>query len=80
VVKELIAVNNIKFLYFTDIHVSDHNPQNRLGNYKMDILNKLTQIGDIGNKNEVDFFMCGGDLFDHKAPTRNSHKMNKELM
>jgi hypothetical protein len=73
-------MDKISFLTFTDIHVSDHNPQNRKGNYKKDILDKLSQIGKVGIKLDVDFYLCGGDLYDHKAPMRNSHNLNKQLM
>jgi len=73
-------MDKISFITFTDIHVSDHNPQNRLGSYKRDILYKLDQIGRVGNKLGVDFYLCGGDLYDHKAPMRNSHNLNRELM
>lgn len=73
-------MDKISFLTFTDVHISDHSPQNRKGDYKRDILDKLEQIGKVGRKLGVDFYLCGGDLYDHKAPVRNSHNLNKELM
>lgn len=73
-------MDRISFVTFTDIHISDNSPQNRKGNYKKDILDKLRQIGMVGKKLGVDFYLCGGDLYDHKAPMRNSHSLNTELI
>lgn len=73
-------MSTIRFITFTDVHISDHNPQSRLGNYKKDILEKLKQIGTLGNALKVDFYLCGGDLYEHKAPTRNSHELNVDLI
>jgi len=70
----------IKFLTFTDVHISDINPRSRLGSYRDDIINKLTQIKNLGKKLEVDFFIGGGDLFNLKAPMRNSHQLNNILI
>lgn len=73
-------MNTIKFLTFTDVHISDNNPAFRSGNYKEDILNKLGQIGKVGKKLGVDFYLFAGDMFHLKPPSRNSHSLNNNLI
>jgi DNA repair exonuclease SbcCD nuclease subunit len=68
-------MKKIKFITFTDVHISDINPVARLGNYKKDILEKLRQIGAAGKKLGVDFYLFGGDLFHIKAPIKNTHNL-----
>jgi hypothetical protein len=46
-----------------------------LGDYKKDILNKLRQIGAVGRKLGVSFYVYGGDLFHNKYPARNTHNL-----
>jgi hypothetical protein len=45
----------VKFISFTDVHISDVNPRSRTGDYRQDIFDKLTQIRDAGKKLGVDF-------------------------
>jgi DNA repair exonuclease SbcCD nuclease subunit len=73
-------MNTVKFITFTDVHVSDTNPASRLGDYREDILNKLRQIGKVGKKLGVDFYILAGDLFHFKAPMRNSHALVRMLI
>jgi len=73
-------MTEIKFITFTDIHISDTNPQSRVGNYRDDILDKLAMIGNLGKKIGVDGYLCGGDLYSLKAPMRNSHQLNNKLI
>jgi len=54
----------IKFLHYTDVHIRETNPPSRLGDYRQDILDKMSQIMDIAIERKVDFTTCGGDLFD----------------
>lgn len=75
-----IAMSEIKFITFTDIHISDNNPQSRLGSYRDDILAKLAMIGKLGEKLKIDFFVCAGDMYNLKAPMRNSHLLNNKLI
>lgn len=70
----------IKFISFNDVHISSMNPQARLGNYKQDIMDKLTQIKKVGDKLDVDFYVFAGDLFNLKAPMRNPHELNSVLI
>jgi DNA repair protein SbcD/Mre11 len=73
-------VNKISFITFTDIHISSINPSSRKGNYEDDIYQKLVQIREVGKKLKVDFFICGGDLYNLKAPMRNPHELNTKLI
>jgi hypothetical protein len=52
----------MKFVYFTDLHLSSRNPPNRIGDYRADILDKLLQIVYLANK--TDALAFGGDFFD----------------
>jgi len=70
----------MKFITFTDVHVSSINPQSRLGSYLDDILEKLDQIGRAGRKLGVDFYVLAGDLFNLKYPMRNPHSLNTVLI
>lgn len=70
----------VKFITFTDVHVSDTNPGARIGNYKEDILDKLKAIKKIGQALKVNFYICAGDLFHIKTPMRNSHGTVGELI
>ena len=73
-------MSKVKFITFTDVHISDINPSARLGDYKKDILNKLKQIGAAGKKLGVNFYVFGGDLYHIKTPIRNTHNLNTLLM
>ena len=75
-----LNVSKITFVTFTDIHVSSVNPSSRKGSYQNDIFQKLEQIKAIGKKVGADFFICGGDLFNLKAPMRNPHGLNSRLI
>lgn len=73
-------VDKIKFITFTDVHISSVNPSSRKGNYENDIFTKLEQIKAVGEKMKVDFFIFAGDLFNLKAPMRNPHALNSRLI
>lgn len=75
-----LNVDSIKFITFTDVHMSSVNPSSRKGDYERDILDKLDQIRALGAKVGVDFFICAGDLFNLKAPMRNPHALNATLI
>jgi hypothetical protein len=73
-------MDSLKFITFTDVHISAINPTSRVGSYEDDIINKLTQIKTVGEKLKVDFFLLAGDLFQLKAPMRNPHAVNVRLI
>lgn len=73
-------MSTVRILTFSDVHISAHNPSARLGSYKDDIFDKLNQIRLVGTKINADLFLMAGDLFTHKAPMRNPHILNTELI
>lgn len=54
----------LKILFFTDTHIRGSNPKNRKDNFADSVEKKLLEIVDIIDKNNVDFVLHGGDLFD----------------
>lgn len=70
----------VRFITFSDVHISSTNPASRVGNYFKDILDKLYQIGLAGKKLNVDFYILGGDLYHFKSPARNTHELNRSLI
>jgi len=70
----------VKFISFSDVHISAMNPESRTGNFTQDILEKLQQVKKVGEKLDVDFFILAGDLFNLKAPMRNPHSLNSTLI
>ncbi|HZK33463.1 MAG TPA: metallophosphoesterase [Tissierellaceae bacterium] len=54
----------MKLLYFTDTHIRGTNPKNRKDSFVDAVEKKLREIIDLVDKNNVDFVLHGGDLFD----------------
>ncbi len=54
----------MKLLYFTDTHIRGNNPKNRKDEFSETLKNKLLEIVDISKKENIDFILHGGDLFD----------------
>lgn len=54
----------MKLLFFTDTHIRSNNPRNRIDNYYEAAMNKLKEIRDYANENDIDYVIHGGDLFD----------------
>lgn len=55
---------NMKFLYFTDTHIRGASPKNRLDPYVETLKTKIAEVMEIGNREQVDLFLHGGDVFD----------------
>ena len=70
----------IKFLTMADIHISDKSPISRVDDYTEAIFNKLEQIRDIAIAKNVNFIICAGDIFNIKAPIKNSHYLVSRLI
>lgn len=68
-------MSTIRGTFYTDVHLQDKNPASRKGSYLDDIMAKLEYIGEFSMENKADFIICGGDLFNHKVPNRNSYSM-----
>lgn len=54
----------MKFLYFTDSHIRGTNPKSRLDSFFDTVMSKLREIRDLAEKENVDYILHGGDLFD----------------
>jgi len=58
----------MKFLFFTDVHLSAQTPVHRTDDYQAALLGKLEEVYQTAKDEKVDFLVCGGDLF-------NGHRM-----
>ena len=65
----------VKLVWRTDVHLSDRNPQSRTDNWREAILDKLRQVGKIAEEVGAQAVIDGGDFFDIKSPSRNSHSL-----
>lgn len=54
----------IKFLYVTDTHIRGTTPKNRLDAFVETLKEKLTEVIELANKEDVDVILHGGDVFD----------------
>ncbi len=54
--------------YFTDVHARATTPEGRSDNFRDSIFSKMRSLKEIWKKHDVDFVVCGGDLFDSPEP------------
>lgn len=54
----------MKFLYFTDSHIRGTNPKNRKDDFVETLENKFNEILKIIERENIDYLLHGGDLFD----------------
>lgn len=66
---------SIKILCVGDIHVSDRAPANATDSYTDDIIDMLKWVADYAYQEQADAVVWAGDVFHHKAPSRNSHEL-----
>ncbi|MDI6601611.1 MAG: metallophosphoesterase family protein [Thermoanaerobacteraceae bacterium] len=59
----------MRFLFFTDTHIRGNSPANRKDNFPDTLEKKFNEIADMVRHEEVDYVLCGGDLFDNPMPT-----------
>ena len=64
-----------KIICVGDIHVSDRAPANATESYTDDICAMLRWVADYASEIEADAVVWAGDVFHHKAPSRNSHEL-----
>lgn len=57
----------MRFLYFTDTHIRGTSPRSRTDDFQETLRNKLNEIVDIAKREQVDFILHGGDLFDRPS-------------
>lgn len=54
----------MKILYFTDTHIRGTSPKNRKDDFILTLEEKLYELLDIIQEQDIDFVLHGGDLFD----------------
>jgi len=62
-------------VFRTDVHMSDRAPGSRTDDWTETLLDKLRQVGAIAREVNADAVLDGGDFFDVKSPSRNSHAL-----
>jgi DNA repair exonuclease SbcCD nuclease subunit len=68
----------IKLIWRTDVHMADHTPRRRSGSWTEDVVRKLAWIGDLASQVDATAVLDGGDFFDVKSPSKNSHSLVRE--
>lgn len=66
---------SLSLLWRTDVHYSDHTPRRRVDKWTDTVSAKLEEVGEIARRRGVHAVLDGGDFFDIKTPTRNSHSL-----
>ncbi|HOK63610.1 MAG TPA: metallophosphoesterase [Soehngenia sp.] len=54
----------MKILFLTDTHLRSSNPKNRKDDFQETLEEKLIEIAQIVDENDIDYVIHGGDLFD----------------
>ena len=52
----------LKILFLTDTHIRGTNPKNRIDDFVQTLENKLCEIVNIINEENIDFVIHGGDI------------------
>jgi len=73
-------MTDFTFITANDIHISDTNPRSRTDNFKETILGKISQMRTACDKLGADAALIAGDLFNLKNPSKNSHRLNQDLI
>ena len=68
------------FISANDIHISDTGPRSRIDNFKETMLGKIDQMRIACSKLQADAALITGDLYNLKNPSKNSHRLNQELI
>lgn len=69
-----------KILLVGDIHVSDKPPVSCTEAYTDDIIDMLKWIAGYAALNDITTVVWAGDVFDHKAPSKNSHALVLKML
>ena len=63
-----------------DVHLADKPPVNTTEAYTDDIIAMLTWIVEEANRRTIDAVVLAGDIFDKKAPSKNSHALVLKML
>lgn len=58
----------MKFLFYTDCHLSGMTPRHRTDDYQNTLASKIEEVYSTARNEKADFVVCGGDMF-------NSHRI-----
>ncbi|MCK9428739.1 MAG: metallophosphoesterase family protein [Candidatus Omnitrophica bacterium] len=61
-------MTEMKLGFFTDVHARATSPEGRTDSFRESIFKKMYAIGEIWKQSNVDYVICGGDLFDSPEP------------
>ena len=64
-----------RLVWRTDVHMGDRTPRRRTGVWSEDVAKKLKWVGQKATELKADVVIDGGDFFDVKSPTKNSHSI-----
>ena len=73
--KRRLAEASSKVLILNDLHLRDKPPRNCSDEYLEDIFNILKFTAKLETALGLDAVIWAGDIFDHKMPSRNSHRL-----
>lgn len=59
---------DMRFAFYTDVHLSAQTPRHRVDDYPMSLTAKMQEVYDVAREKGCEFLVCGGDLF-------NSHRI-----
>jgi exonuclease SbcD len=65
----------ISFVWRTDVHISDKAPGSRTDDWAETVLEKLGQVREVARAEKAAAILDGGDFFNFKSPSRNSHRL-----
>jgi DNA repair protein SbcD/Mre11 len=67
----------LKFLFFTDSHLRDSRPRNRIDDFYRNQFEELNELANLVLEYDVDALLCGGDLLHVPKP---SHELIRDLI
>jgi DNA repair exonuclease SbcCD nuclease subunit len=70
----------MKFIWRTDVHFSDETPRRRKDNWTQTVAEKLKWIGQYAKEIDAKAVIDGGDFFDVKTPSKNSHQLIRQTI
>jgi len=69
----------VTLLWRSDVHLSDQTPQSRTDDWAQTVLGKLKQVGNMASREGAHAVIDGGDFFNIKSPSRNSHRLIRQV-
>lgn len=76
-----MSTDPVTLVWRTDVHASDKGPSSRLDSDQwLDVVSdKLLQVAQIARQENALAVIDGGDFFDKKSPSRNSHRLVRKI-